>query len=171
MTVRIANSEDKDEVCRLFVQGHKENGLFSLDMPKVDWWLTRMLCPQFISPEDSGPRGVIGVIGKPEHLEGLAFLTIGNFWYTKQRHLEEFIVYVDPDYRYKGHNKALIEWMKDQSRLTGLTLMTGIFSTKPRMEAKVRLYERMLPKAGAFFCFEPLIQSSSFAIIEEVING
>lgn len=153
--VRIAGSSDLQEVFRLLLEGHRENGLFSYDLDKVHWWVSRMLSPETIPEWDTGPRGVIGVIGEPENLEALAFLTIGCFWYSSQRHLEEFIVYVDRRYRASRHAKSLIKWMKDQSIATGLPLMTGILSMH-QTEEKIHLYERMLPKAGAFFCFDPI---------------
>lgn len=157
--VRVAGQDDVQEIFRLFLQGHRENGLFPYDLDKVYWWISRMVAPEHIPEWDTGPRGVIGVIGEPNNLEGLAFLTIGCFWYTNHRHLEEFIVYVDPKYRRnphgKQHGKALINWMKQQSLLTGMPLLTGVLSTH-RTEAKVRMYEQMLPKAGAFFCFDPV---------------
>jgi len=150
--VRIAGPSDRREIWRLFLQGHKENGLFELDPHRVDWWITRMVQPETIPPWDTGPRGTIGVIGQVGNLEALAFLTIGGFWYSSTRHLEEMIVYVDPECRKSGHSKALIEWMKQQSVETGLPLLTGIISTT-RTEAKCRLYGRLLPKVGEFFFF------------------
>ena len=148
--VRIATEADRLEIWRLFLQGHRENGMFDLAPEKVDWWLNRMLCPL---PEwDTGPRGAIGVIGDIGKLEGLVFVTFGCYWYSNQRHLEEFIVYTDPECRQSGHARALVNWMKDQSIATGLPLVTGIMSND-RTEAKVRLYSRMLPKVGAFFLF------------------
>lgn len=161
--VRIAGPADWDEIFRLFHLGHEENGMFPYDLEKVGMWVMRMLHPELIPESDMGPRGVIGVIGEPGHLEGLAFLVVGCYWYAAKRHLEEFIVYVEPKYRYKKHHRALIDWMKEQSILTGLPLMTGVLSMH-RTEAKVRLYERMLPKAGAFFCFNPVTQGSSISL-------
>ena len=151
-TVRTAVEADRKEIWRLFLQGHKENGLFELAPEKVDWFITRMINPETIPPWDTGPRGTIGVIGPIGNLEGLAFVIIGGFWYTHDKHLEELLVYVDPECRKSGHSRSLIEWMKQQSLETTLPLVTGIVSTH-RTEAKVRLYERMLPKVGAFFLF------------------
>lgn len=150
--VRVAGPADRQEVWRLFLQGHKENGLFELAPEKVDWFITRMLQPEIIPPWDTGPRGTIGVIGPVGSLEGLVFLTIGGFWYSHERHLEEMIVYVDPECRKSQHAKALVEWMKQQSVETGLKLFTGIVSNT-RTEAKCRLYGRLLPKVGEFFVF------------------
>ncbi len=174
-TVRLAGPADRAEVIRLLILGHTENGLFPFDRTKAEWWVDRMLNPGLIPEWDTGPRGAIGVIGESDRLEGLAFVTIGRYWYTNHRHLEEFVVFVDPSCRsnHDGekvpHAKALVEWLKEQSRQTGLPLLSGILSQKPRMEAKVRLYQRMLPKAGAFFCFDPKITaitaSSSAAVV------
>lgn len=161
--VRVAVPADRQEIWRLFLQGHRENGMFTLSPAKVDWWLSRMLEPEKLPAWDTGPRGAIGVIGDVGKLEALVFVTFGSYWYSDQRHLEEFIVYVDPECRHSGHAKALINWMKQQSELTGLPLVTGIISNH-RTEAKVRLYERLLPKAGAFFLFNPKGACANFAV-------
>jgi hypothetical protein len=150
--VRVAKGEDHQECWRLLLQGFNENGLFGLAPDKVDWFLMRALRPDLISPMDTGVRGVIGVIGPVGALEGICFLTIGEYWYSHDKHIEEFIVFVDPEYRQSTHAKAFVEWMKLQSDNTGIPLLTGIIS-KERTAAKVRLYERMLPKVGAFFYY------------------
>ena len=150
--VRIAQPADHTEIWRLFLQGHRENGKFSLAPEKVDWFLSRALRPEMIPEWDTGPRGAIGVIGDIGKLEALVFVTLGSYWYSHDRHLEEFIVYVDPECRQSAHARVLIEWMKHQSDRTGLPLVTGIISTE-RTEAKVRLYRRMLEPVGAFFLY------------------
>lgn len=151
--VRVGKPEDHREIWRLFLQGHKENGLFTLAPEKVQWFLNRALAPaQYIPPGDEGPRGLIGVIGDVDALEGLVFITIGEYWYSNDKHIEEFLVYVDPECRQSNHAVALVNWMKEQAEATGLPLMTGIISSK-RTEAKCRLYRRMLPKIGEFFFY------------------
>lgn len=151
--VRVARAEDHREIWRLFLQGHRENGMFELAPEKVDWFLARALRPELIPQWDTGPRGVVGVIGSVGALEALCFVTIGTYWYSHQRHLEEFIVYVDPECRKSNHARSLVNWMKEQSDKTTLPLVTGIISNQ-RTEAKVRLYERLgLPRVGAFFLY------------------
>ena len=152
--VRIAKPEDSQEVWRLFLQAHKENSLFRLSPEKVQWLMNRILNPEAIDPADTGPRGVIGVIGPTGALEGMVFLLIGQFWYSDERHLEELLVFTDPECRKSNHTQAMLQWMKEQVRVTGLPLLTGIMSNH-RTEAKVRLYSRMLPKVGAFFFLSP----------------
>lgn len=152
--VRMGTPEDHREIWRLFLQGHKENGLFTLAPDKVQWWMTRALAPYLIAPDDTGPRGVIGVIGPVGSLEALVFVTIGEFWYSRDKHIEEFIVYVDPECRKSNHARALVGWMKEQVELLQIPLITGIIS-KERTEAKCRLYRRMIPKVGEFFYLAP----------------
>lgn len=162
--VRVARPEDRQEIWRLFLQGHRENAQFSLAPEKVDWFITRALHPDLIPQWDTGPRGAIGVIGDVGKLEALAFLTIGSFWYSHDRHLEEYVVYVDPECRRSYHARAMITWMKQQSHNTGLQLLTGVISNI-RTEAKVNLYGRMVPKIGAFFLYNPnLVAASSTAV-------
>lgn len=161
--VRVAKPADHQEIWRLFLQGHRENGQFSLAPEKVDWFLNRALHPELIPAWDTGVRGAIGVIGDVGKLEGLAFVTISNHWYSHDLHLEELIVYVDPECRHSHHARALIKWMKEQSDRTCLKLMTGVISNI-RTQAKVDLYGRMLPKAGEFFLYGGSVQSSSAAM-------
>lgn len=161
--VRIARPEDRQECWRLFLQGHRENGKFTLAPEKVDWFLSRALRPDLIPAWDTGSRGVIGVIGDMGRLEALVFVTIGCFWYSNDRHLEEFIVYVDPECRKSHHARSLVKWMKEQSDVTGLPLITGIISSV-KTEQKCALYARMLPKVGEFFLYGASVHSSSAAL-------
>jgi len=161
--VRLAKPADALEIWRLFLMAHNENSLFPLAPEKVQWLMSRAIVPESIPEGDMGPRGVIGVIGPEGAIEGLVFLLIGQMWYSHDRHLEEILVYTDPEHRKSGHAQALVQWMKDQVKLTGLPLLTGIMSNH-RTEAKVRLYSRMLPKVGAFFFLSPkggLVAASS----------
>jgi len=150
--VRTAKPEDYPEVWRLLLLSHEENAQFPIAPEKVDTFVTRALRPDLIPPWDTGPRGVIGVIGPVGALEACCLVFIGGYWYTNSRHLEEFLVFVDPRCRASGHGRAMVKWMKEQTDITGLKLVTGIISTV-RTEAKVAMYERMLPKVGAFFMY------------------
>jgi len=152
--VRVAKPEDHMEVWRLFLQGHHENGLFPIEPAKVDWFINRALHPEMIPEWDNGIRGAIGVIGQVGALEALVFAVLGEYWYTRHKHIEEFIVFTDPEYRKSGHANALHEWMKNQVETTNLPLVTGIMSNV-RTEAKCRLYRRHFTKIGEFFYLGP----------------
>jgi hypothetical protein len=161
--VRNAKPADRQEIWRLFLQGHRENGQFTLAPEKVDWFLNRALFPELIPEWDSGARGVVGVIGDVGKLEALAVLFIGTFWYSHDRHLEEYIVYVDPECRRSHHAVSLVSWMKAQSDRIRVPLVTGIISNE-RTEAKCRLYRRLVPKIGEFFLYGGSVRASSAAI-------
>jgi len=152
--VRRAGPEDYQDIWRLFLMAYNENALFTLSPPKVDFFLKRALAPALIPPGDTGPRGEVAVIGPIGALEAICFVIIGSFWYSDDLHIEELIVYVDPEKRRSHHARELICWMKKQADETGLPVFTGVMSTL-RTEAKVRFYERFVPKIGAFF-FYPL---------------
>jgi hypothetical protein len=164
--VRVAGPDDYAEIWRLFTASHAENGQFSLAPQKVDYFIQRALWPERIHPMDTGQRGVIGVIGPSNALEALAFLTIGELWYTSDKHIGDCLVFVDPTHRDKPrgesafHGKRLLEWMKEQSRLIGLPLMSGVASSV-RTEAKCALYRRMFPKIGEVFLWRDGVTAAS----------
>lgn len=153
--VRVAGPRDYDAVWQLMLMSYDENSVFPLHERKARFHVERAIFPERIPPEDTGIRGVVGVIGAAHKLEALAFLTIGTFWYSEALHLEEFMVFVHPDHRKSGHAKTLLDWMELQVHETGLPLMTGVFSESPRNAAKCRLYQRKFPKLGEFFYLKP----------------
>lgn len=153
--VRTAGPADYEECWRLFMQGHKENGLFSIDPQKVQWLLNRLLFPQAILPQDTGPRGIVGVIGEVGNLEGLTFVVIREYWYSSEKYISECMVFVDPECRGTGHAVALVDWLKEQSEATGLPVLASVLSTH-RTEAKCRLYRRSLTKVGEIFMVKPV---------------
>lgn len=152
--VRLGIPEDSQEVWRLLLAAHKENALFPLAPEKVEWIMNRALYSHLIPTGDTGTRAIIGVIGPVGSLEAIVFLLIGQFWYSNDHHLEEILVFTDPEHRRSHHATAIIKWMKRQVNETGLPLITGVLSTH-RTEAKVRLYSRLLPKMGEFFFVTP----------------
>lgn len=163
--VRTAIAEDEVEVCRLLMLANAENAVMESDTQKVYYHIWRFLNGDKLADEDPGPRGVFGVIGPPGgKLEGVCMLAISCFWYSHKQHIEEFLVFVDPEYR-KGawrHGLALVEWAKERSRKTGLPLITGIISNH-RTEAKCRLYRRHLPKVGEFFFYDGTDKANFYA--------
>jgi len=152
--VRIAGPADYQECWRLLLQAFNENAMMSLAPDKVSWFLARCLDPQSIPLGDTETRGVIGVIGEPGALVGLAFLTIGELWYSHDKNIEEFLVFVDPEHRRSNNIDLLHQWMKDQVEVTGIPLISGIISNN-RTEAKCRLYRRRFQKMGEFFIHFP----------------
>lgn len=148
--VRPATAADKPEIWRLFRALHVENAMFAISDRKVDYYIDRLLHPETVAADDTGPRGFIGVIGPQDALEGCIMLTVGAMWYSEDWTLDEHLNFVDPAHRNSNHAKALISYAKHCADKIGIRLVIGILSTK-RTAAKVRLYERQLTAAGAFF--------------------
>lgn len=153
--VRVAGPDDYQETCRLLMLAQAENAIFKPNPAKVDFYIRRFLWARNLPDHDTGPRGCFGVIGPPHALEGVCMLALGCFWYTDQVHLEEYLVFVDPNYR-KGdarHGLALVNWAKAQVHKTSLPVICGILSNN-RTAAKVRLYRRHLSEVGAYFFYD-----------------
>jgi len=96
---------------------------------------------------------IVGCIGPAGRPEAVICLTIGQFWYSDQPHLEELFVYVVPEYRQSKRAFALLDYAKRCARRLGVPLLVGILSQR-RTEGKVRLYSRQLGKpAGAYWIY------------------
>lgn len=155
--VRPAVPEDEREIWRLFRALHAENAMFPISETKVQQHIDRLLHPGRIASDDLGPRGLIGVIGPVGALEGVIMLVFGSPWYSDAVTLDECLNYVDPQHRSSNHAKALIAYAKHlvdgiREKHPDFKLVIGVLSTK-RTAAKVRLYERQLTAAGAFFLY------------------
>jgi len=141
--VRIAGPEDSPDVHAFLKLMHEENGLFEWDDEK-----TR----DFIERSTSHRYGVIGIIEGDEGLEGMICLIPDQLWYSTDWFLNEVFNFVHPDFRRSTRAKDLIAFAKNISDEMQLPLVLGIVSNY-RTEAKVKLYERHFPKAGAFFLY------------------
>lgn len=145
--VRLATKDDLNEVIALGRDLHYENGLMPVDDEIITLAATNAV---------SGRDGVVGVIGAPGRIEGLIFLSLRQFWYSNQTHLEEMFLYIKPQYRRTENAKTLIEFAKEAAIKLGVPLLIGVLSNE-QTEAKVRLYQRRFGRpAGAFFLFNSL---------------
>ena len=155
--VRGATAADEPQLWVLLRQMWDENGLFPMSETKVQFYLDRVLRPESVAPEDTGPRGVIGVIGPSSYIEGAIMLILAPVWYSDSISLQDCINYVREDCRQSDHAKALISYSKhmtDEIRKAhhDFQMMVGIVSTK-RTAAKVRLYRKQLAEIGSFFLY------------------
>ncbi len=155
--VRAARPEDENELWSLFRLMHSEAALYPLCEPKVQDYLRRVLYPGTIPPDDTGPRGIIGVIGSPARLEAAIMLVLGSVWYSSAITLMDALNFVHPEFRASNHAKALIAYSKtmtDEIRKVDVNfqMLIGIVSTK-RTQAKIRLFRRQMVEAGAVFIY------------------
>lgn len=151
--VRKATSNHKSIILDICRQNHEENGQFNLDMGKVEATVDRALHNE----------GAIGIVGKPDKIEGAILLSIGQFWYTKEYCLEEVFNYVLPEYRKSTHAKDMIKFAIRCSDEIPLPLVIGVVSNE-RTRAKLELYKRQLgDPVGGYFLHRPMglaLQSS-----------
>lgn len=144
--VRLAELSDLPELMRLTRIACEEDGQHSYDPEKV----LGVLRLHF---EKRG--GIIGVIGeKGEELKGYLIMTISPVWYSQDYHIQELSLFVAPDHRRSNYAKQFMQFSKQTSEIMNLDLTIGVLSNE-RTEAKVRLYKRQFPSAGAFFVYHP----------------
>jgi hypothetical protein len=147
--VRVATREEVHAVMDLALMGCAENEFMPHDETLVlnDVWAALTL--------DKGIVGCIGPVGGP--LEGAVLLRVGNIWYSRQPHIEERAIFVHPSYRSARGGRAarLAEFSMYIADRLGMPLTIGVLSAN-RVEAKVRLYSRVMGKpAGAYWIYWP----------------
>ena len=143
--VRLAIPEDRASVIDSIKLLHDENGLFSLSMRKTIDCVDRYY---------RGENSILGVIGPVGAVEGSIYLSIEEPYYSEDLQLCELWNIVHPDHRRSNHAKQLLAFAKRCSDEVKITLIIGIISNH-RTRAKVRLYEKQLTPAGAFFVHNP----------------
>lgn len=146
--VRTGTPEDVDEVMRLIMECHHENGFVKANKAKMldDAWAA-LTC-------QGGIAGVIGGQGGTP-MEGCVVLRVGKVDYSDDDVLNERLLFVGQPYRRErvGRAKLLAEFAKLAADVLDLPLLIGVLSHH-RTAAKVRLYQRVFGEpAGAFFLY------------------
>lgn len=145
MTVRLATAADEDGIFEMCCMIHQEIGHSPMSPERV-----RMHIQSALRQEG----GILCVIGEPGDLKACLYLTMMPIWFSDDWQLVELFNFVHPDHRKSTYARDLIEYAKRCADQLGVILMIGV-TTNVRMEAKVRLYQRLLPKAGEYFVYRP----------------
>jgi hypothetical protein len=147
LTVRMATPRDEEGIFDLCVQLHAENGQHPFDAEKVRGMMQRAILRQ---------GGIIGVVGEPDDLRGAICMLLDPVWYSSDYQLLELFNFVRSDSRSAklGLAQLMISYAKKCADDLQIDLTIGVLSNV-RMEAKVRIYGRLLPKAGEFFVYSP----------------
>jgi hypothetical protein len=143
--VRKAVPTDRPEILEMCVENHKDNGQFTLSMPKVEAMIDKAF-----------NRGgtIIGVVGSGK-IEGFILLNLSQQWYSDDWMLEETMNYVRPPYRKSTHAKDMMYFGKRCSDELGITLAIGVVSNE-RTRAKMELYRRQFGEpCGGYFLYHP----------------
>jgi len=141
--VRLATPQDADSIMVLLALMHEENGLFEMDYEAVRDMVKKVL---------NRENGIIGVIDGENEIEAAVCLVIDKLWYAKTWCLNDVFNFVAPQHRRSTRAKSLISFAKNYSDMVGIPLLMGIVSNV-RTEAKIKLLERQMHKAGAFFIY------------------
>lgn len=148
--IRLADEHDEFEILKLCSLMHQEQPYHELAWGKV---VEKIRIATSGDPQVK--RGIIGVIGERHEIKAAIFLLLEPIWYSDDWQLLEYFNYVRQDARKSNYAKELIGYAKSCADAIGVDLTVGVFSNI-RTEAKCRLYRRMLPKMGEFYCYSPL---------------
>lgn len=152
--VRIAIPRDEDQIYTVLSEGlFIENSTSGLSERKSREWIRGALAGQ--------NYGIIGVIEENGEIAACIGLNLCAYWYSDDWHVEELWNFVAKPYRnHRSQDGSksirsfyatdLIDFAKWYSEYMQLFLMIGIITTK-KMEAKCRLYSRILQPVGQFF--------------------
>jgi hypothetical protein len=143
--VRLGVEADDKELEELTKLLWADNGIVEYD----DELLAEMRAKAF--RQDFAWFGVIGPVGG--QIEGMVYLAISNFMWSRKSHLEEVMTFVRPEFRKPDRINALIEFSKKCAIDGGCPLIMGLF-TNIRLSGKVHLYRKHYGfPTGAVFTF------------------
>jgi len=154
--VRIGTPEDLDQVMQLALQMHDEIGMTNVNPQNI---------LKEVYPSLHLDRGIMGIIGPSDAIEGGILLRVGRFFYSDDDVLEEKGVFIHSGFRSAkgGRARKLCEFAKKTSDSMGMPLLIGV-QNDVRTKGKLRLYERQFGEPiGAFFKYEP----GSAALLEQ----
>ena len=151
--IRLAGEADEMQIFLLFSLMHAEVGIHPLSFPKVATKIRLATQRQ---------SGIIGVIGEPHDIKAALLMVIDPVWYSDDFMLQEYFNYVRPDARRSTYAQDLLAYGRYCADALHIPLTCAVTS-KPRTEAKCRLYRRMIPKIGEFFQYRPEPQAIEMA--------
>jgi SAM-dependent methyltransferase len=144
--VRLGVAEDDKELEEMSKLLWADNGIVDYD----DDLLAEMRARAY-RPDGLAVFGVIGPVGGK--IEGMVYLAISNFMWTRKHHLEEIMSFVRPESRKPDRINALIEFSKKCAIDGNVPLIMGLF-TNIRLSGKVHLYRKYFGyPSGAVFTF------------------
>jgi len=143
--VQLANQSMAEDITDVLLQGQDEGFVFPPD---------RDVILQYVKEIMNQNGGIIGVIYDHDNklVEGVIGLRLDKFWFSDQWFIKDIFMYVHPEFRRSTRAKCLIAFAKDCAKKMNIPLLMGIMSNI-RTEAKAKLYERQMNRAGSFFVY------------------
>jgi hypothetical protein len=151
--IRIADTDDFQELFRVCCLLHRENGQHEFSEPRSSAFIWRGC---------NKDNAVIGVIGPSDNIKAIIYLEVQQIYYSDEIQLGEAFAFVRADCRKTDFAKKLVRFAKKCAEESGVCLMIGIISDH-KLEAKRRLYERELPLGGYFYNYRPKSKSEQNA--------
>lgn len=146
LSVRKASWPDQSQLSDMIWTGYVEQDIFKPSKSKIQEMMRRAF-------DNDG--AILGAVGSVGNVEGIIYLSIGQFCYTDDWCLEEVFNYVRPEYRRSTNAKDMIAFGKRCSDEIGIPLVIGVVSNE-RTKAKMELYRRQLgDPVGGYFCHRP----------------
>ena len=139
--IRIATTDDFQEVFRICCLLHAENGQHEFSELKARHFIWRGL---------NRDNAIVGVIGPPNNIKAIIYLAVDPVYYSDDVQLIEMWNFVRKDCRKSDYAKRMIQFAKRCADEIGCDLTIGVISNE-RLAAKERLYRRLLPVGGCFF--------------------
>lgn len=142
--VRVGTPADFHTMLPFCQEMHDENGVARLNPAKMIGTLQCLLAKYY---------GIVGIIdGDNGEVAASVGLAVSEWWYSDDQHLEDRWTFVSAPYRRRWGSAArlLIDWAKLAADEMNMPLIMGVMSSH-RTVAKIKLFERQLPLAGAVF--------------------
>ncbi len=149
--VRLAVFDDGPAILDLLRMKHAEDGIGAFDPAKVTRSVERGVLRY---------RAMIGVIRGRDRLEASIGLFLGSPWDSSDEHLSDRWMFVHPEHRRSAHAKNLLIFAKWAATELDCPLVISAL-VNDTTEAKVKLIERQVPKAGEVFVFRPPVAKES----------
>lgn len=143
--VRLAEPEDAPAVLELCWAAHQERPDRSLSRPKVEAMVAGCL---------DATGGMIGVVDVDGDLRAMAGLIISSPWFSEDRELYDWLVFVRQDCRHLSYLSPLLRWMRRIAIKTQLPIVSGWIGDE-RAAAKAAAYRRHFAPYGEFYRYDP----------------
>lgn len=128
MRVRRAGIHEIGAIIDLLIAMHVENGLFSLSEAKMARQVRQLVLQGSCYAVLDGDR-IVGIVG----------LDVATPWYSDERHVGDYFLFIHPDYRSTDAGDLLIEAGDAWAAERGMKYLSGPV-TPDRPEVKMRWY-------------------------------
>lgn len=139
----VATPDDLEEVFKLLLVMHAENGIGRVDEPKARGAISQII--------NSGGCLISRQNGK---IVGSVGITMTSWWYSRENFLVDEWFFVHPDHRSEGHATQLIGWMKTAAQVSRVPVVLSVGTTVDAL-SKLKYFRKHLTPFGGAFIYKP----------------